>query len=256
MIRAFFANWAGAFGDGWRMARVLPLLIVAIAGIEFAQHVVELHLGFFSVDPAVRKAASMQPLRMAFGWPKMLTLWAVGFIAMRYCVTGDARAASRPSAIAFRRYAWVVVFQLIPFTAILYAEQILAALGLPAGRVMTFRGVFGLGQQLIEPALMLWFVNAAMGTNAFGPVASARATRWLYFWALVLMFLTRTPMGALHQYLNRWPAGQSAAVQWTLLAIDALVVGVLAVIVPAVQVRIARYVAERRGVGVLGGEAR
>ncbi|TPG10910.1 hypothetical protein [Sphingomonas oligophenolica] len=255
MIRAFFRSWLGAFRDGWELARVLPLIVLAMMGIEFAQHLVELHLGFFSADAAVRKAASLQPLRMAFGWPKMLVLWAIGLVTIRYCVSGDARSAIRPSTVAMRRYGWVVLFQFIPFTAILYAGPILATVGLPASGLLAFRSVFGLGQQLLEPLLMLWFVNAALGSNGYGPAGSARTTGWLYFWALPLMFVTRVPLGLLHQLLNTWPAGREPIMQWGLLLIDALVVGALAVVLPAVQVRIARFIAERRGMGLLGNGA-
>ena len=105
MIKAFFSNWAGAFRDSWGAARALPILLVLMIGIEGAQHVIELQLGFFSPDAAVRKAASLQPVRMAFGWPKMLILYAVGFVAMRWFVTRDAHAALRPSAMALRRWS-------------------------------------------------------------------------------------------------------------------------------------------------------
>lgn len=255
MIKAFFSNWVGAFRDGVAVARALPPLVVLMAGIEFAQHAVELHLGFFSADAAVRKAASLQPLRMAFGWPKMLTLYGVGFVAMRWLVTRDRRLALRPSGVALRRYAFVVLFQLVPAAVIIYAEPIVTALSLQADRVEALRVVFGLAQQLLEPALLLWFVNAAMGTDAYGPVASMRETRWLYIWTLLAIFATRVPPSLLHNALNRWPAGQAVTVQWMMLASDALVVGLLALVVPAIQVRGARFVAARRGAPMLGDDA-
>ena len=31
---------------------------------------------------------------------------------------------------------------------------------------------------LLEPALLVWFVNAALGTTGYGPVRSARVTGW------------------------------------------------------------------------------
>jgi hypothetical protein len=247
MIGNFLKQWRGAFGDAWRVARALPLLVALMVGIEFAQHVIELQLGFFSTDLAVRKLAATQPLRMMFGWPKMAMVYAVGFVVTRYLVTGDAAAAIRPPAAAVRRYAWVVLFQLIPAAVIIYAEPIVAAAGLAADSVMSVRGVFGLAQQLLEPLLLLWFVSAALGSDTYGPVASARATRWLYFWTLLLIFVTRVPLSALHQFLNRWPVGQGAAAQWSLLAADAIVVGVLTLAVSAAQVRGARVIADRRG---------
>ncbi|MEG3088173.1 hypothetical protein [Sphingomonas sp. PB4P5] len=254
MIKAFFVNWAGAFRDSWGAVLALPWLVALMIGIEFSQHLVELHLGFFSADAAVRKAASLQPVRMLFGWPKMLILYAVGFVALRYFVTRAARAALRPSRQALRRYLWVVLFQLIPAALTIYAEPIVTALGRPQD-MMALRAVMGIGQQVLEPLLFLWFVNAAMGTDSYGPIVSAKTTRWLYFWALLLMFLTRVPVGGLHQMLNRWPAGQAPAVQWALLSLDALVVGLLALVLPAVQVRIARFIAERRRVALLDDHA-
>lgn len=246
MIKAFFSNWLGAFRDGWGAARALPILLVLMIGIEGAQHVIELQLGFFSPDAAVRKAASLQPVRMAFGWPKMLILYAVGFVATRWFVTRDARAALRPPARALRRYFWVVLFQLIPAAGTIYAEPIAAALGRGPEAVLAIRALCGWGQLLLEPLLLLWFVDAAMGATAYGPIASARAVRWYYPFAFLLMFVTRIPIASLHRGFNLWAAGQPLAQQAALLACDALVVVTLALVLPAVQVRIARYIAERR----------
>ncbi|CAN5452770.1 hypothetical protein BH10PSE14_BH10PSE14_30450 [soil metagenome] len=255
MIKAFFTNWAGAFRDSWGAARALPILLVLMIGIEAAQHVVELQLGFFSADAAVRKAASLQPLRMAFGWPKMLILYAVGFVATRWFVMRDARAALRPSGMALRRYLWVVSFQLIPAVGTIYAGPIVAWLGRGPEAVATLRAVCGLGQLLLEPLLLLWFVNAAIGTHGYGPIASARTVRWRYPWALLLIFVTRMPVSLLHNGFNHWAAGRPLALQGMMLALDALVVGVLALIVPAIQVRIARYIADRRAVALLDDTA-
>lgn len=134
----------------------------------------------------------------------------------------------------------------MPFVAILYAERITYAAGFGPNAVTSFRAVFGILQQLLEPALCLWFVSAALGSEAFGPVRSAKATRWLYFWALALIFLARTPVNAAHQLLNRYAAGHPPAVTWAMLVIDALVVVGVATVTAAAQVGVARYVAARR----------
>eukprot|EP01037_Dinobryon_pediforme_P044243 gene44243-55870_t len=187
MIRTFFTSWGGALGDTGRVIRALPWLIALMAGIEFTQHVIEVWIGFFSPDSAVRHAAALQPVRMALGWPKMLMVWSVGFFTMRYLVTQNTRSALRPSRLALRRYAWVVLFQFVPTALVIYAEPILKAFGLSsAANVMTLRAVGGLSQILLEPALLLWFVNAALGTTGDGPLRSARVTGWGVLWALVL----------------------------------------------------------------------
>lgn len=252
MIKAFFGNWLGGLRDGWAVARAMPLLVAAVVGIEFAQHAIELNLGFFSLDPTVRRIASEESLRMLFGWPKMLIVYAVGFFATRWLVMRDVHAALRPSMLALRRYACVVLFLAIPTAAMIHARAILPVLGLGEPEVVIFRAIVGLFSLLAEPLLLLWFVNAAIGTNAYRPGTSAKTTRLLYVWAFLLLLITRVPVSQLHARLNAWPAGQAHAVQWALFALDALVVGVLAVIVPAVQVRTARFIADRRKVSLLG----
>lgn len=112
--------------------------------------------------------------------------------------------------------------------------------------------MFGWPKMLAEPLLLLWIVNAAMGTEAHGPAAAARTTGWLYFCALLLLFVTRVPVAQLHARLYIWLAGQALALQWAMFVLDALVVGALTVVVPAIQVRIARLIADRRQVPLLG----
>lgn len=257
-MKRFFANWATGFVDGARAMRALPWLVAGMIALELVQHVIEVRTGFFSPDPAVRKAASLTPARMALGWPKMFATWGLAFFAVRFLVLGEARAALRVPALAWKRYAGVVVFQLVPALAIIYAEPILSALGaVPSGQtpsaqaVMGMRLVFGLGQQLLEPLLLLWFVNAAIGTTGCSPIASARVTGWLYFAVLVMVFVTRLPFNAAHQALNRYAMGQSAGVLWGMLTLDAVLVSIMVVMIAAVQLRAARFVAERRGVRVL-----
>ena len=113
----------------------------------------------------------------------------------------------------------------------------------------------GLGQLLLEPALLVWFVNAALGTTGYGPVRSARVTGWWYFWALALGLLMRIPFSQTHGRLNHFAAGQADAVLWPMLLLDALVVPVMVVAVAAVQLRAARAIAERRGQVLLAGAA-
>lgn len=255
MIRTFFTSWGGAFGDTARVFRALPWLIALMAGIELTQHVIEVWIGFFSPDAAVRHAAALQPVRMALGWPKMLMVWSVAFFTMRYLVTQSTATALHPSRLALRRYAGVIVFQFVPTALVIYAEPILKVFGLgSAANVMTLRLVGGLSQLLLEPALLLWFVNAALGTTGYGPVRSARVTGWWHLWALALGLIMRVPFSQAHARLNMVAAGQPDWVLWPMLVLDALVVPVMVVAVAAVQLRAARAIAERSGRALLEGE--
>jgi len=257
-MKRYFANWANGFLDGARAMRALPRLVVGMIAVELMQHAIEIHIGFFSSDRAVRKAASLEPVRMALAWPKMFATWGLAFFAIRFVVLDHAGAALRVPALAWRRYAGVVVFQLVPALAIVYAEPILVALGVvpTAQAVIGWRSVFGLGQQLVEPLLLLWFVNAAIGTTGFAPVKSARATGWWYVAVVPMVFLTRFAFSAGHYAFNRYAAGQPAGVTWGMLALDAVLVSIMVVMIAAVQVRAARFVAERREVRMLAEGAR
>ena len=84
------------------------------------------------------------------------------------------------------------------------------------------------------------------GCSVCGPWQSARKTGWLYLYALPLFFIARWPINLAHQALNDWAIGSAPAMMWVLLAIDAIVVGLIVAIIPAISVRVARLVRERR----------
>lgn len=247
-MRTFLQAWFGAYRDGARLFRALPWVAAAMIAVELIQHVIEWRLGMFG-DPAHRAAAAASPIRLLFGWGKMLTFFAVGFLALRLYALNDARAALRPTARAVRRFAGPVLFQAAITAGVLHAGGLLALFGLPAGKdaVMAVRVVLSLAQQLLEPALFLWYVDAALGGDRYGPIGSARATGLWWFWALALTFLTRLPVNGLHQALNIWPAGKAPVVLWSALVVDAFVVVMIAASLAAIQVRIARHVAARKG---------
>ncbi|WP_404371264.1 hypothetical protein AB5I39_03600 [Sphingomonas sp. MMS24-J45] len=248
MTKRFFASLGGAFVDVGRVARAMPWLLAMMIAIEFVQHIIEVRIGFFSADAAVRHAAQLQPIRMALGWPKMLMVWSVAFFTIRYLALNDVAAALRPSRLAMQRYAWVILFQFVPTAIVIYAEPILKLFGLgSAGEVMALRTAGGLTQLLIEPLLWMWFVSAALGTNGYAPLQSARVTGLWYFWALLLGLLIRIPFSQIHGRLNIFAAGQPDAVLWPVLLLDAVVVPVMVTAAAAVQLRAAQAIAERRG---------
>jgi hypothetical protein len=99
---------------------------------------------------------------------------------------------------------------------------------------------------LIEPLLMLWIVSAATNGVVRNPLQSARRMRLLYFWALALFFIGRLPVNVVHQLLNRYAVGQPPAIVWPMLALDAVSVGLITAVIPAIYVRVVRLVDERR----------
>lgn len=169
---------------------------------------------------------------MVFGWIKMASVYAGGFFVIRY-LWRQNRATISPLVPAFLRYLPYILYSLFLFGLVFYAPQIV-----PAAHTNTLRAVVGLGQVIIEPMLMFWIVAAATDREVKTPVGSVRMMGWLYFWAFVLYFVARLPVNLLHQLLNRYAMGQSNIVLWALLALDALVVGMIIAVIPAIYVRI------------------
>lgn len=244
LTKRFFADLLGAQLDGVRFARALPLVFLAMAALEFAQHVMEIRIGFFDSREAARAVAN-DSARMTLGWIKMILVYAAGFLAIRYLVWNEARRAMAVSGRSLRAYLPYVLYSLALFALTFYSRPLLAIVGLGASDPAIFQTVIGLSQLALEPVLMLWIVSAATDHAAIGPLESIKRTGMMYFWALALFFIGRLPINAAHQLLNFFAVGQPPAVLWPMLAIDALAVGLLAAIVPAIYVRVARFILER-----------
>jgi hypothetical protein len=239
-IRRFFGDMIGAYGDGVRVVRGLPWLFGAIIAWEFAQHVIEYRIGFFD-SRAAAKAVSLDGSRMVLGWIKMLLVYVGGFFAIRYLLLGR-REALRPGGTTILRYLPYILYSLLMVAPILYADRLV-----PPARIETLRGIFGLGQIVIEPLLMLWIVSAAIDGPVRTPLHSARLIGRAYVRALPFYLLGRLPVAFLHRYLGTYPIGRPGPLTWPVLALDAIVVGLLIAIVPALYVRVARRVAAARG---------
>lgn len=217
----------------------MPLLFTVLIGWEFAQHVIEVRIGFFDSREAA-KAVANDPSRMAFGWIKMISVYVGGFFVIRYLAAKNGNTPLAPVSLALRRYAPYIAYSLGLFALIFYARGFV-----PDTSVTTFRTIVSLAQIAVEPLLMLWIVSAATDGAVRNPLRSARVTGWLYFWALTLFFIGRLPANAAHQLLNRYAMGQPELILWPMLVIDAVVVGLIISVIPALYVRTARFICER-----------
>lgn len=239
-LRRFFSDLLGAHLDGVRAALGLPLLFVVLIGWEFAQHVIEVRIGFFDSREAA-KAVANDPSRMVLAWIKMISVYVGGFFVIRYLAARNGNTTLAPVGTTLRRYAPYIVYSLMLFALVFYASSLV-----PKPSVFSFRAVLGLGQVAVEPLLMLWIVAAATDGAVRDPLRSARLTGWLYLWALALFFIGRIPVNAAHQLLNRYARGQPDFILWPMLIVDAVVVGLIIAVIPALYVRIARFIHERR----------
>lgn len=235
-LKHFGVDLVGAHLDGLRAAKGLFWVFVALVLWEFAQHVVEVRAGFFDSQAAAR-AVALDPTRMVLGWIKMLSVYVGGFLVIRHLALGSAALAFGATRATMLRYLPYIGYSLILFAVMFYARSLVSG-----ADVMTLRMVIGLTQQVVEPLLILWIVSAATDGPVRNPIESAQRLGWLYLWAFPLVFIGRLPINAAHQLLNRFAIGQPKAIVWPMLALDAIVVGLIITIIPALYLRIARRV--------------
>ena len=239
-MKRFFTDLGGTYLDSLRAIKALPWLFAAIIGWEFAQHIVEVRIGMFESKEMARAVAD-DGLRMAFGWVKMASIYVGAFFVIRHFVSQRSDRVLAPLRSASLKYLPYLVYSLLAFAAIFYAPSIL-----PEAHVDSFRTTIGLGQPLLEPLLIAWVVSAATDGRIGGPIASARRLGLLYLLALPFLLLARLPVSLLHQDLNQTAMGSTGAELWLTLAIDAVVVGIIASIVPAAMVRVAGWIELRK----------
>lgn len=233
-FRRFLHDLVGVYADGLRTMRGLPLLFAALIAWEFAQHVIEYRIGFFT-SRAAAQAVAHDPSRMALGWVKMILVYVGGFFTIRFLAGRQGTPVMRPPLRSILRYLPYVGYALLVFAGIFYADLLVAP-----SRVNTARGIIGGAQLILEPLLMPWIVSAATDGAVRTPWQSARLLGWGYPRAFALFFLARIPVGAAHQFLGTYGVGRPALPLWPMLAADAFVVGLLIATIPAIAVRVAR----------------
>ncbi len=239
-MKRFFTDLGGTYLDSLRAIKALPWLFAAIIGWEFAQHIVEVRIGMFE-SKEMGRAVAGDRLRMAFGWVKMALIYIGAFFVIRHFISQRSNRNLAPLSSAGPRYLPYFAYSLVVFAALFYTRSLV-----PEGHVDTFRAAVGLGQQLLEPLLIAWVVAAATDGRIGGPIASARRLGLLYFLALPFLLLARVPASLLHQHLNQAAVGSTGTELWLILAIDAVLVGVIVSIVPSAMVRVERWMDARR----------
>lgn len=219
-------TFAKAFADTYRFSIAFllacPLLALVPVAFEMLQHVAEVHIGMYD-SIAAAKATEQNPLRLAFGMVKVLSLIAPGYWITRFLAWRDPRAAARIDPRAVLLYAGVVAFH-----AALSALQLFA---LPPTIGVLLAG-FAIGQA-ISGLVPAWTVAAALGNPAIGPVASARLMLAQLPFTVALMLATVLPLMIPHYVLGAAAIFAGRALLWPVLLVDALLVGWLCAVMLA-----------------------
>lgn len=200
----------------WWLAPMIPLLVVIPEAI---QHVAEIRIGMFDSIEEAREVAE-DPRRMVWGYLKIAGLVMAILAAARFW--GAATRGERWWDL--RRLAWRPL-------ALGLAGWALAAL--PSLLLQSLIGEERSGwlDMLLTLATLPIFTLIAAGLAGDGTLTLKRAfTRgWLPALRMLLfLVLTWGPLALLHAYNHRWAMGAGEPLVWLLMAVDSLVVGLLA----------------------------
>lgn len=238
------------YRDSWRAAALFPLLFLIPALIEFAQHVVEIKAGMYT-GVAGAQAAADDPMRMISGFAKVLALGLPGYWFIRFLAFRDPARAARIEQPAF--LLWLVLFAL---------QGVQSAWSLFGPSLGMLLGLHGMAEQAAGPLasglvtllsvyLTAWIVAWPLGNRAIGPLRSIGIMSGSFWRTIGYMIGGVLPLMALHYGLGFLAIMLTPAwLDWPVLALDALVVALLACCMAGSIYLAADHAAQRKGVSL------
>lgn len=212
------------YGRGFALFVLAPLIVAIVAIPEFIQHVAEIRLGMFDNIEAAHAVANSAE-RWAFGYAKLAGLAIGMFAAARFWGTRDAGGRWW----GFGNVAWVpLVIGLVLFLFVPSFPELIHR-WLPEWAFQTL--YWGLSLAVIP---FLFVILAALfGDRRVGPFKHYWLDwRWVPL-LLLLIVAAYTPAMAAHYGLHKLAMGLPKLLVWPMMAVDALVVALLASLVGA-----------------------
>lgn len=240
------------YTTAWRAAFLLPVMFLIPVLVEFAQHVVEIRTGMYD-SIVMAKQVAEDPQRLVFGFAKTIALLLPSYWFIRLMAFGDPKRAARIEKPAFQ--LWLVVFALN--TAILayqlFGPQLGQLLGL-SGQAGKLAGPIAQAAWSIGGIyLMAWIVAWTLGNRAIGPVRSVAIMTGSFWRAVGYAIACIVPLMVLHYALGYLAIGLTPRwLDWLVLALDALVVGMLACCMAGSSYIAAASAASRKAVNLIG----
>ena len=218
----FIPALVAAHRDSFAFLLACPLLAAVPVAVELIQHVVEVRLGMYDTI-AQAKAVDGHPVRMAFGFAKVMSLAITAYWVTRWLAWDDPARAGRWDGRAARLFAGVIAFQAVVTAVQLF---LLPRTGPALAGGFAFGAVSG-------PLLVAWGAAAALGNAAIGPLGSVRLMAPRFGWTLAYMLVVLLPLMVVHYALGAAALLGPKPLLWPALVADALVVGWLAALMPA-----------------------
>lgn len=223
-MRGVLAALQGTLRDGFRIWWLAPLIPLLVVIPEAIQHVAEISIGMFDSREAAR-ALGDDPRRMIWGYLKLAGLVLAVLATIRFWGTRESGARWWDlSAIAWRNLS--------------IALGLLILSALPGLLVQPYVGeaiAGGIDIALLVATLpLLVLLASGLGGDRTDSLGRVYRRGWLSALAIVvLVAIFWIPLQYLHGMNHQWAMGAPALAQWTLMAFDSLVVGLLATLAGA-----------------------
>lgn len=218
----FWTALKATYRDSFAFLLACPLLALVPVVVELAQHWAEVHIGMYD-SIAAAKAVENHPLRMAFGFVKVLGLVVPGYWVTRFLAWRDPASAGRWDGRAVALFGGFVAFQAVNTALQLFV--------LPrSGAATAIAFVVG---AIVGALLVAWAAAAPLGNAAIGPLASIRIMAPRLVWTIVFMLVAMLPLMIPHYALAAAAILGPKPLLWPLLVLDALLVGWLAALIVA-----------------------
>lgn len=237
----------------WAFAFACPVLFFIPVIAEFAQHIVEIEGGMYS-GQAGAEAFAVDPLRMRFGYAKTLALLLPVYWFTRFVLYGNDPAAAR-------RIEWPAIglwFAVFLFGA---GQSFWVLFGLSASELLNIadkaiaNAINATGALIVMVFaiyLTAWMVAWAVGNATINPLQSIRIMHGSFWRTVALMLAGAIPLMVLHYALGYAAIFiGSSAFDWSLMIIDSVVTGFLALTLTGSYVAAARHAAKKQSVSLV-----
>ncbi len=225
----FLRDLKAVYKDSWTFALACPALFAIPLVVEFVQHVVEIQAGMYAGKTGAM-AAEGDPLRMQFGFIKVLAIMLPGYWVTRFILFGrDARRAGRIEMPAFA--LWLVTFAIMAFNAWLglFGPSLADLIGIGDSLSPWFQSVTFVIETAITIYLAAWFVAWSVGNSKIGPITSVGIMHGSFWHALGLYVGAFLPLMIVHYALAIIAVLiLPPALDWVAMAVDSVIVAFLA----------------------------
>ena len=222
IIKFVWSSLVTQYKQAIALFMIAPAIIALVSVPEFAQHVVEIHIGMFASRDA---AASLQndQARWIFGYVKILglVLAILGSARFWWCYSSGGKWQNIFAVDWLKFFAGLACFILIGIVA------------LPLQNYIPRVGFAIINIALSIASLpFIFMMSAGLFGDSSLRISHILKRSWPYLLLLgLLLFFGFAPWQWLHGMNHKWAFGSSPTVVWMLMIFDSLVVGLMASLV-------------------------